>query len=102
MIIYLISKVGVEQCKAELEEGGRSMQASDISKDAGEVEKLLNSGEGCQLGGHLVVNKVAGNFHIGNFFKLIISLYVEYIYISNYASILAPGVSFQQNHMVKF
>ena len=43
------------------------MQASDISKDAEKVEILLNSGEGCQLGGHLVVNKVAGNFHIGNF-----------------------------------
>lgn len=62
-----IFKVGVEQCKGEIEEGGRSLQASDLSKDASQVEKLLNSGEGCQLAGHLVVNKVAGNFHIGNF-----------------------------------
>lgn len=45
-------------------------------KDKEQVNALLNSGEGCRLVGHLEVNKVSGNFHI------------------------APGISFQQNHMV--
>ena len=53
-----------------------NMQASSITKDAELVESLLKSEEGCRMYGHLEVNKVAGNFHI------------------------APGVSYQQNHMV--
>ena len=50
------------------------MQAN--TKDKEQVIQLLENGEGCRLEGHLEVNKVAGNFHI------------------------APGISFQQNHMV--
>ena len=50
------------------------MQAN--AKDREQIVKLIDSGEGCRLEGHLEVNKVAGNFHI------------------------APGISFQQNHMV--
>ena len=71
------SPFGVEQCKRELEESGRSMQAA-AELTAASVERLLKSAEGCRLSGHLEVNKVAGNFHI------------------------APGVSFQQSHMVSF
>jgi hypothetical protein len=72
------SPFGVEQCRKELEESGMNMQAAELTKDAESVQKLLDSGEGCKLVGHLEVNKVAGNFHI------------------------APGISFQQNHMVDF
>jgi hypothetical protein len=61
------SPFGVEQCKKELEESGMNMQAAELTKDAASVQKLLDSGEGCRLLGHLEVNKVAGNFHIGNF-----------------------------------
>jgi hypothetical protein len=51
------------------------MQASELSRDPQAIQRLFDSGEGCQLVGHLEVNKVAGNFHI------------------------APGISMQQNHM---
>ena len=70
------SPFNVEQCKNELQDVGTNMQASEHSKDSSFIEKELASGEGCQLAGHFEINKVAGNFHI------------------------APGVSFQQNHMV--
>jgi hypothetical protein len=70
------SPFNVEQCKNEQQEIGNNMQASEHSKDTSFIEKELASGEGCQLAGHFEINKVAGNFHI------------------------APGVSFQQNHMV--
>ena len=60
------SPFGVEQCQKEFGTGG-NMQASSASKDQEYVEKMLKSGEGCQLAGHLEVNKVAGNFHIGIF-----------------------------------
>ena len=72
---WQFSPYGVEQCKNDLHENGRHMQASELSRDPHIVQKLLDSGEGCQLEGHLLVNKVAGNFHI------------------------APGISIQQNHM---
>ena len=65
----------IKQCKNDLEESGRAMQASELSRDPQAIQKLFDLGEGCQLEGHLEVNKVAGNFHI------------------------APGISMQQNHM---
>jgi hypothetical protein len=70
------SPFGVEQCKKELDDASKYVKASEITRDGQFVEKLLESGEGCQIYGHLEVNKVAGNFHI------------------------APGISYQQNHMV--
>lgn len=71
------SPYGVEQCKGELAEASKNSQASIVSKDSESISRLINSGEGCQLAGHLDVNKVAGNFHI------------------------APGISYQQEHMVR-
>jgi hypothetical protein len=70
------SPFNVEQCKNELQDTGNNLQASEHTKDTSFIEKELATGEGCQLAGHFEINKVAGNFHI------------------------APGVSFQQNHMV--
>ena len=45
------------------------------TKNKEQILEMLKTGEGCRLDGFLEVNKVAGNFHI------------------------APGISFQQNHM---
>jgi hypothetical protein len=59
------SPFGVEQCKKELEESGRNSKAADWTNDLASVQRLMESGEGCRLDGHLEVNKVAGNFHIG-------------------------------------
>lgn len=70
------SPFGIEQCKHELDDSHQNVKAAEMSRDAKFVDELLSSGEGCQIYGHLEVNKVAGNFHI------------------------APGVSYQQNHMV--
>lgn len=50
------------------------MQARLSSRE--DVEKLLNTEEGCRLEGYITVNKIAGNIH------------------------LAPGISFEQNHQV--
>jgi hypothetical protein len=61
------SPYGVEQCKREMEESGANVQASEASRNPEIVEKLLTTGEACRLNGHLEVNKVAGNFHIGKF-----------------------------------
>ena len=67
---WYFSPFGVEQCKQEYSAAG--IQASAVTKDKEAVERILKSAEGCQLVGHLEVNKVAGNFHIGKknyFFK---------------------------------
>ncbi|CAF0721813.1 unnamed protein product [Brachionus calyciflorus] len=69
------SPYGIEQCKDTLDEASRNMKASIKSEDSEAIKRMIESGEGCQLQGHLEVNKVAGNFHI------------------------APGFSFQQEHM---
>jgi hypothetical protein len=69
------SPIGVEQCKTDLINSHVNLQASEITKDSQMVDSLIKSKEGCRMYGHLEVNKVAGNFHI------------------------APGVSYQQNHM---
>ena len=64
---WQLNSLGVEQCKDDLEESEKSMRASINSKDSPEyIASLIDSQEGCQLAGHLEVNKVAGHFHIGN------------------------------------
>lgn len=70
---WQFSPYGISQCVSEY--GERNNQATVNTKDKEAIKQLLKSGEGCRLEGHLEVNKVAGNFHI------------------------APGISFQQNHM---
>ena len=64
------SPYGVEQCKDSLDEAGRNMQESVKNEDTETIKRLIESGEGCQLQGHLEVNKVAGNFHIGKKIKI--------------------------------
>jgi hypothetical protein len=59
------SPFGIEQCKNELHESSRNLQAIMI-KDPKFMQSLLNSEHGCQVAGHLEVNKVAGSFHLGN------------------------------------
>lgn len=60
----------VKQCEHEF--GSENMQAKLSNRE--DVEKLLNTEEGCRLEGYIAVNKIAGNIH------------------------LAPGISFEQNH----
>ena len=48
---WQFSPFGVDQCKDELAENGKSMQASELSRDPQMVQKMLDSGEGCQLEG---------------------------------------------------
>lgn len=56
----------INQCKEALFEASRNVKASVKSEDIETIRKLIETGEGCKLQGHLEVNKVAGNFHIGN------------------------------------
>lgn len=56
----------IDQCKDTLNEASLNVQASVKSDDAETVKELIETKEGCKLQGHLEVNKVAGNFHIGN------------------------------------
>jgi hypothetical protein len=60
------SPVGIEQCREELQESSKNLQAALIN-DPKFMQDLLNSEYGCQVAGHLEVNKVAGSFHFGNF-----------------------------------
>lgn len=60
------SPYGIDQCKETLSEANRNVQASVGSEDIEAIKVLIESNEGCKLQGHLEVNKVAGNFHIGN------------------------------------
>ena len=54
-------------CSKCAEEYGKNsqMHGADSLIEREDIEKLLQSGEGCRLEGHLEVNKIAGNFHIG-------------------------------------
>jgi len=60
------SPIGVEQCKSELQESSRNLQAAFVN-DAKFMQDLLNSELGCQVVGHFEVNKVAGSFHFGKY-----------------------------------
>lgn len=61
----------ISQCIKEYEQNNVQVKI----KSKVDVEKLLESGEGCRLEGFLTVNKIAGNIHV------------------------APGITFEDNHM---
>ena len=76
------------------------MHGADSLIERAEIEKLLQSGDGCRLEGHLEVNKIAGNFHIGKLLKVFFKTFELNVKISSKICFIAPGVSFEKNHMV--
>ena len=54
----------ISQCIKEYEQNNVQVKI----KSKVDVEKLLESGEGCRLEGFLTVNKIAGNIHVGMVF----------------------------------
>lgn len=61
---WQFSPIGVEQCKDVLDSMLQNSHGHAVTMNDDELNKLLESGEGCRLVGHLEVNRVAGNFHI--------------------------------------